>query len=37
VALGRKGGAARAQSLTKKRKKAIAKTAALARWAAKSR
>lgn len=32
VALGKKGGAARAASLSKKRKKEIAKKAASARW-----
>jgi len=37
VELGRMGGAARAKSLSKKRKHAIAKTAALTRWAAKGR
>ena len=37
IELGRKGGAARAKSLTARRKKAIAKAAAIARWAAKSR
>jgi len=34
VALGKKGGAARAASLTKKRKKEIAMKAAKARWSA---
>jgi hypothetical protein len=32
VALGRRGGHARAQGLSKKRRKEIAKTAAQARW-----
>ncbi len=35
VAMGRKGGAARAASLSKKRRKEIAKNAAAKRWASK--
>jgi hypothetical protein len=37
VELGRKGGKARAQSLSKKRRAVIAKAAALARWSGKGR
>jgi len=37
VQLGRKGGKARAQRLSKKRRSTIAKAAALARWSAKGR
>lgn len=37
VALGQKGGKARARSLTKKQRVAIAKKAALSRWRSKSR
>jgi hypothetical protein len=35
VALGKRGGQARAQGLSKKRRKEIAKTAAQARWSKK--